>query len=887
VEYEEFPETTILEEFLSCSSTNRFWLILGEPGSGKTTLLKTWFSCLAARITKVSLGAAIPILVSLRSVPREIWKLNGESNLADALWNCSIGQRALLEDSASTIYQAKHCNAFDPIWLLDGVDELDPKVGREEAIFQKLANLPGRKMLSGRTAVYESLRQTADAYKIGMGEYEILGLRPTEQREFLRQMLPEREQKPDELFATIQENAQVRLLATNPLMLSLMAEVAAQRGERIALPSSRAEFYQQAIDEMWHRKLKSDVNALRLRKERDQYLTEKAAVLGLTALRTEISSKVDRDLERGLIVSGLVRVDDRTRTFEFIHLTFQEYYLALSLKNKILKTNLEKYWSDPRYQETLALLISLLVCENRHQEIEQGIRWLIEWGESTHDENPEVLRRLAASPLRVACHLVTRAAISPGYMLESTLLEFGIHKGNHLCKIALAHDSLTPSPLLIELGRNHHKDVRRKMAWKANIPTNVLSQLASDRDRRVREGVAWNTNTPTNVLSHLASDHDKNVRRRVVDNENTPANVLFQLASDQDQGVRWNVAWRETTLANVLSQLASDQDNFVRGQVARNGNTPVNVLRQLASDHDKGVRQEVARNRNAPVNVQCQLASDHDEEVRTAVAGSGNTPVNVLCQLASDHDKGVRRELARNGNTPVNVLCQLASDHDKDVRQAVAMTANVPADVLCQLASDCDKDVRQEVADNENTPVNVLCQLVSDHDKDVRRELALNKNTPASALCQLASDRDNSVRMVVARHENTPVNVLCQLASDHDKIVRREVADNENTPVNILCQLASDRDKETRRRVANNENTPINVLCQLASDHEKGVRQEVARNGNTPVNVLCQLASDHDKGVRQEVAENANILLEDLRMVGGAESRQNKTRGHGVRAGKR
>src|SRR5207245_1419670 len=107
------------------------------------------------------------------------------------------------------------------------------------------------------TAVYQSLRKTADRYK--GSEHEILGLTPTDQENFLQQALDGDENTAKELFKKIQKNIQVRLLAGNPFMLRLMAEVTqGDHGREIQLPASRAEFYREAVNSMWHRKLETD-----------------------------------------------------------------------------------------------------------------------------------------------------------------------------------------------------------------------------------------------------------------------------------------------------------------------------------------------------------------------------------------------------------------------------------------------------------------------------------------------------------------------------------------------------------------------------------------------------------------------------------------------------
>jgi len=680
VEYEEDPESRVLERLLTRSWTNRFWLVLGEPGSGKTTLLETWFRRLANRVTKPIMGTVVPVLVRLRSVSSKTWHLNDISNLADALWMQSLTEEALLENIPFGVYQPDRGRAFEPLWLLDGLDELSAEFHQDQALFQKVARLPGHKLVSARIAVYQSLRKTGDRYKVAENEYEILGLRPFEQREFLRQALPGAKEKAEKLFEDIQENIQVRLLAANPLMLSLMAEVAGA-GPRIPLPASRAEFYERAIDEMWYEKLKNDDAVLRLHDERDRFLTQKAAQIGLASLRAPLTSQITKNLERGLRRSGLIRVDDRTRTFEFIHLTFQEYYLALSLAKGHLREILEKHWSDARYEETLALIISLLARKNEYQEIEEGVRWLVEWGQLTHNRNSDILWEIGSSPLRVACHLLRRSAISPPtHKIDSLVIKHGLSAGNSLRKLALSHDSL--------------------------VPLSLVTKLARDPDDEVRLAVASNANTPASILNDLTDDESDDVRWRVAENPNTTSNALAKLQKDGFTELRQAVAENPNTPSRILSELADDHNLHVVKAVAQNNNTPSKTLIRLVRENRYGdwgdsIRQSAAANTSTPLGLLTKLAGD-DWHICLGLAENANTPRRLLAKFARDKLASIRVLMAQSTTTPPDLLADLACDSESSVRTAVAKNINACPALLAGLAQDPIYQVRAAVAANPN-----------------------------------------------------------------------------------------------------------------------------------------------------------------------------------------
>ena len=72
--------------------------------------------------------------------------------------------------------------------------------------------------------------------------------------------------------------------------------------------------------------------------------------------------------------------------------------MSQALELQGLHAALEQYWAAPQYEETLALLISRLFEKDRVQEIDEGIGWLIEWGQKTHrEDNCQVKHRVLPS----------------------------------------------------------------------------------------------------------------------------------------------------------------------------------------------------------------------------------------------------------------------------------------------------------------------------------------------------------------------------------------------------------------------------------------------------------------------------------------------------------
>lgn len=606
VEYEEMPADSILQAIRHYPSSHHFWLVLGEPGAGKTRLLEHWFTKWAGQLNTLQLGMAVPVLFRLRELEAEDLKLEAES-LADRLWERGIEEAvSLLGDQAGTVYRVTRHGLFQPVWLLDGLDEVRPDL-QGLPLHRKLANLPGLKVVSCRTAVYASLRQQADGYKEPNREYEILGIKPTEMSDFLTGVFAGNSERATDLQRRIQDNVSLRFLAGNPLMLTLIAEVS----ERIALPATRAAFYQEAVVALWDRKLDPEHDCRYLGDKRDRLLTMLAEEMGIKSLEgrlgrlVQVAREVASDDHKALIgclgQTGLLSIDKRRERFGYAHLTFQEYYLAQSLLAEGLKSALERHWDQPRYEETLSLLISLLAEQRELQTIEESIQWLLTWGEATHQRDPQILWWKRRSPLRTALHLLWRSALRWEAIPDAEVLLWDRIGRNRLCKLAVTFDKKCPAPLLARLARDPDEDVRRGVVHNPNTPAEILVCLRSDSDFGVRMGVAGNPNTPAETLVRLSSDPDYMVREDVAGNFNTPTETLVHLASDPDDEVRRGVAENPNApaeTAETLVHLVSDPDDEVREGIAENPNTPAETLVHLASDSNDRVRWGVAQNPN-------------------------------------------------------------------------------------------------------------------------------------------------------------------------------------------------------------------------------------------------------------------------------------------------
>jgi hypothetical protein len=636
---EEVLATTVLDRLMRSEPPSRPWLILGEPGAGKSRLLEHWHATWLSILAEPMLGLPVPVLVRLREL--DAAALKGDPALvADHLWSRGVAARG---DAARGCWAASlgglPARLFTPIWFLDGLDELGD-VLVDPALWEAIGALPGGKVLTCRTAVFQPLRrETAGRFS---AEYRVLGLKPgEEQANYLAAAMQAADLDPTpaaQLARQLNDNLALRPLAASPLMLGLIAEIA----EHVVLPANRAAFYGMATDEMWRQKLHDRPHLRILSDDRDRVLAALAERMGLDAIEIARASLAETGatpaLEEALRRSGLLRFEDRKGRVSFPHLTFQEYHLARVWRNQSLPGVLQSHWSDPRNEEALGLLLGLWEEDGKSHDVESALlAFLQDWREK-HAVDRSVLWALGRSPLRVGFRIAARG----GVRLRDPLL--GARTG-------LA---------------------RQAIASSSGVSPSSLAALAADADSHVRSAAAENAATPPSSLVALAADADKFVRAfAVARNAATPPSSLAALAADADRDVRsvvahvrWAVAGNAATPPSSLAALAADADRDVRSAVADNAATPHPSLAALAADADRDVRRAVAGNAATPPPSLAALAADADDFVRSAVAGNAATPPSSLAVLAADADSFVRIAVAGNAATPPSSLAALAADAD-------------------------------------------------------------------------------------------------------------------------------------------------------------------------------------------------------------------------------
>jgi len=646
IEYEPVDEAGVWRSLLSAPPTpGRVTLVTGEPGAGKSTLLAEWFRRWASDGPALALGSVVPILVRLRDVATDL----GTSELTEALgarlWETARSGAGHPWAGFHPLADIRSARIWRPLWLLDGLDEL-PGDLLDDRLVDRLGVLPGIVVLSCRTAVAQSLGHALVGRVTPGRALEVLPLAPCEQTRFLARCLDGDGSRAAALQRRVASNPQLRELAGCPLLLELIALA----GEA-ALRGNRATFYRDTTVALWERKL-GRAAAERLRPHRDPVLIRLAGAMGLKEIvapigRLDAALKPIPEAQReavrdALFAAGLLRSTDER--VEFAHLTFQEFFFAQHLATEPFAAVLDRHWAEPRFEETLALLLAQLDAEQRGPELDDTLHAFVAHALDRHRPDAQQLWQLGRSPLRSVLHMLGRAGID---FSRAPLVDLGVRNllgASSRLRLAVAGDPSVPPQLLVTLAEDDDEHVRRSVAWNATTPSETLARLADDQDMEIRRGVGLNAGTPTDVLCRLTADTEPRVIICVARNPATLPDIIARLSAHHDANVRQSVAQNPATPPDILASLTGELGSEVPARSESHARDVVepDLLARLAGSRLGYQRIQAAMSPVASSGMLARLAADLNGTVRWWVARHGATPPQTLALLARDPDEGVR-----------------------------------------------------------------------------------------------------------------------------------------------------------------------------------------------------------------------------------------------------
>ena len=362
-------------------------VVLGDPGLGKSTLLKYLAYKLSTKPEEVGeIKDYFPILFSVADYA--IFQRKRELKLEEYL-------RQKFSDIWPVIQESIKAN--NTLFLIDGLDE-EIDSGRRiqivRAIEEFVSRYPeNRYIITSRIAGYSMA-----ALSLGFDHFVINPFGKEQILNFLKNWYKAigDGEEANALFNTIKDSPPLFKLATNPLLLTIMALLHYQGGAR--LPHRRVDLYTYIIDalaETWNavRSLSGRPIDLWLGSRRlDRHLAERilspiafeihkknpGGLMEKTYLRNKIASyfieyegikkpkaeQIAQDFINLIKEQVGILIEKGIDRFSFTHLSFEEYlaakYLA-SLEN--VKEEALKYLYNPRFEEVILLTAALLAGE--------------------------------------------------------------------------------------------------------------------------------------------------------------------------------------------------------------------------------------------------------------------------------------------------------------------------------------------------------------------------------------------------------------------------------------------------------------------------------------------------------------------------------------------
>jgi formylglycine-generating enzyme required for sulfatase activity len=338
-------------------------VILGNPGSGKTTLLKYLLVMLVEGRAEETVGldsGLIPFFAPLREL-RDPGKQDFVEFLAK---QCKLAEFNISPDDFRALLQSGNA-----IILLDGLDEVADAGMRINTChwIDKARRCFGnaRFMVTSRFAGYfgES-RLEGNLIELGIQDFNIreieqflnywfetieLLLHPSEDEAHWRK---EAVAEAADLLDNIKKNPHVRGLATNPLMLQIIACIRKDRGT--VLPERRVELYQECVEvflERWDlaknmpvafrgREARAILQplALWLHEQENRRSAPLDQIIKVIRKPLEKMNKPEVDPKKLLLSirdrSGIFMGYNETE-YGFTHLSFQEYLAAEEIRKRV------------------------------------------------------------------------------------------------------------------------------------------------------------------------------------------------------------------------------------------------------------------------------------------------------------------------------------------------------------------------------------------------------------------------------------------------------------------------------------------------------------------------------------------------------------------------
>lgn len=376
--------------------------ILGAPGSGKTTLMRYLTLMYVSRTPHKLHPKApqfIPVLLYLRDVHPQILE-NADLPLADLLtqWVQTLQKSDPLQPPAG--WFAKQLRHHRCLILLDGLDEVADETQRQQIsrwVDQQMREYPETPfILTSRPVGYEKAQLQEDVMVL-----EVEPLKPEQIQRFIHDwylaievksqggevdlgIQDEAEQQADRLIAEIEQQPALREMASNPLLLTMIATV---HRRRATLPLNRVELYHEICQVLLEKRQRAKGITDPLTASQKQSILQPLALdltrretlkFTLADVRPLIAEKLatlpgnertpEQFLKQLREVDALIAKDEEN-VFEFAHRSFQEYLSATEIKDTQQSAILLEVLNDPKALEWWGDTVRLYAAQAEVSEL--------------------------------------------------------------------------------------------------------------------------------------------------------------------------------------------------------------------------------------------------------------------------------------------------------------------------------------------------------------------------------------------------------------------------------------------------------------------------------------------------------------------------------------
>jgi len=369
-------------------------LLLGNPGSGKTTLMK-WIALQCIRADHPLFSRFIPLFIPLKDLgsrPHMLRKRNINTFAVEFYKN---------ENMAVGSFFDRYFKENRLLFLFDGLDEIgDEKVRREVIDWIQKQYIGGNALVV--TSRFSGIHaESGLKFRDDIPVFTIRDFDMPDVEAFLKswyrnieisaageqgtqKAIEEGNKKSRDLIHTIENSKNLKELAVNPLLLTIIAVV---HRTRAVLPRDRHKLYEECLKvmiELWNMSnRKVDISfsfensiahlsniAARLmdtnRREMDKREIEECCLPARVEGQTG-----DFFLKEMVLKAGLLYESEGK--YGFLHLTFQEYLAALYFAGSKNQNNILKYHDRDYWKETFKLFVNIGNAEILFEEIIENL----------------------------------------------------------------------------------------------------------------------------------------------------------------------------------------------------------------------------------------------------------------------------------------------------------------------------------------------------------------------------------------------------------------------------------------------------------------------------------------------------------------------------------